>query len=401
MELYPLTLKKRLISAFAALLALSLLLFYLWREPYRPLHAVMPEDAPFFSDDSDLQSLMVAAASQIHYLEKQQQDTMVRFSGREYPMSWLLRSARELLKQLQTLPSAEELDSYVKENYDIYQAGGRRSESGRRMLVTGYYEPVFHGSLKREPPYLTPIYRVPPTLLSVRGADGTKQTGRLNEKDQLVSFWSRAEIENKGVLAGYELAYLKDPFDAYLLHVQGSGKLRLPDNSIYAVRFAGSNGLEYKSIGKLLVDEKKIPLEEVSIPVIRRYLEEHPEENRRLLQANPRFIFFAGGDDLGPRGSTGEILTPERSIAIDWQALPGYPPAFLMSRRPVVDRDGQVSGWVPLNRFVFAQDSGSAIEGTGRVDLYWGNGPYAETAANHMKERGSLFFLVKKQAQSQ
>ena len=362
----------------------------------RSLYRLAEIEGPAFADDLNIDSLIESAGHQVAYLQKQDPAQVIGFGADLYDNRWLLISIQEFLAKLQHHPDNSELNRFLKENYLIYQAAGRANARDRRMLVTGYYEPIFAGSLTKKPPFLTPIYALPKSLVIVPMADGRKNIGRHNKNHKFVNFWSRAEIENYNVLNGEELAFLRDPFDAFLLHVQGSGRIKLPDKSIRSVRFAGSNGLGYKSIGKLLVDEKKMTLEEVNIPAIRAYLHDHPEQQQRILQFNPRFIFFKWGDTLALKGSNGEPLTPGRSIAMDTTALPAGTIGYLASRRPVMAGDGTITGWVPLNRFVFPQDSGAAIKGAGRVDIFWGPGNYAEVAANHMKEQGSLFFLVKK-----
>ncbi len=205
-----------------------------------------------------------------------------------------------------------------------------------------------------------------------------------------------AEIDRDNPLAGSELVYLRDPFDAFLLQVQGSGRIRLADGSVKSVRFAGHNGQEYNSIGKLLVDEGKLSRKEVSIPAIRRYLSEHPGERKRILDHNPRVVFFTWGDEGNPQGSLGQELTPGRSVAIDNHTLPTALFGYLASRKPVVDSDGSILCWKPLTRFVLPQDSGAAIRGAGRVDLFLGSGTYARTTAGHMQEPGTLYFLLAK-----
>jgi len=366
------------------------------RDIYKPLHRLEQADIPFLTDDIDLESLIESAQHQAAYLEKQDLKRVVIFGSDSYDTQWLLLSVRDLLAKLQQKPDSKELNRFLLENYVVYQAGGRSTQKGRRMLVTGYYEPLFSGSLTKEPPFRTPIYSPPKSLVVLPGNNGKKKIGRYDQDSTFVEYWSRKEIENNNLLKGNELAFLADPFDAFLLHVQGSGRIQLPDKSVRSVRFAGSNGLGYNSIGKLLVDEKIMTLEEVNIPAIRKYLQDHPDQRQRILQHNPRFIFFSWGDALAPKGSSGETLTPGRSIAMDTSALPGGTIGYLISQRPVEGPDGTVSGWTPLTRFVFPQDSGAAIKGTGRVDVFWGNGSYAEFTANHMKEDGKLYFLVKK-----
>jgi len=385
---------------FALLLLLlagaTALLFFGLPEPHRPLHRLA--QAKTLVDDGDLGSLLAAAERQAAYLARQDPLATVAFDTDRYDNAWLLHSVEELIGELRRTPDQQRLADFLKENYLVYQAGGREGKRGRQMLVTGYYEPLFPGSLTRQPPYLYPLHRLPGSLVQLPAEDGKTRVGRYDKQGKPAPFWSRAEIEEQGLLEGEELVYLRDPFDAFLLHVQGSGRIRLPDGEVRAVHYAGSNGLTYNSIGKLFVDEGILPLEQVNIPAMRGYFAAHPEEMTRILRHNPRYIFFAWGDEQGSRGSSGEVLTPGRSVAIDQEVLPAGGIAFLASRRPLFAEDGRVTGWTGLRRLVFPQDSGSAIKGAGRVDLFWGSGDYAERAAGQMKEAGQLFFLVKKGA---
>ncbi|MFW2368283.1 MAG: murein transglycosylase A [Desulforhopalus sp.] len=365
-------------------------------DSYKPLHLVEEELLPNFEDDLDPHSLIQSAERQIAYLKRFPPDTTFNLVDESLGVTRLTQSLETLIGELHRHPSPDELKIFLRDKYRIYQAGGREGKRGRQMLVTGYYEPLFDGSLTKKDPYIYPVYAIPDSLV-VRSDDDQTEVGRYDQNNGFSPYWSRAEIENDNLLKGFELAYLRDPFDAFLLHVQGSGKIRLPDNSIRALRFAGSNGLEYNSIGKLLVDEKALDLAEVNIPAIRSYLERHPEQQKRIFHHNPRYIFFTWGDNRGPVGSSGEVLTPGRSIAIDVSALPTGTIGYLTTQRPVTDTDGTITGWRPLHRFVFPQDTGAAIKGTGRVDLFWGSDPYARVAAGNMKEKGKLYFLVLKE----
>lgn len=382
------------ITATLVLLALATASFFYFYDPYKPLHQIDPLTT--LTDDLDRDSLIRVLKTQKHYLLGQPKNNEVLIGAYHISNAWLLTSASELLEFILTDPDQDQLYRFLHTNYLFFQAGGRKSKWGRKMLVTGYYEPLFAGSLTKKAPYLTPLYMPPPQLIQRTRPDGKKEVGRYNSAHHFTPFWTRKEIETKNHLAGNELVYLKDPFDAYLLHVQGSGRIALPDGKIKAVGFAGTNGLPYKSIGKYLVDQKIMKLEEVNIPVIRRYLDEHPDEKLKLLQQNPRYIFFQWGGNKGPRGSSGEPLTPGRSIAIDPKALPAGTIAYLQSKKPVLDAAKNITSWKTMERLVFPQDAGSAIKGTGRVDVFWGSGIYAETAANHMKHPGKLYFLVKK-----
>lgn len=371
------------------------IVYYLFlADPYKPLHHLNKNQLPDFSDDMAFQSFLSAAENHLEFLQKKEKNTPIVLGEYQYSINQAIQSIREFSAEIRRTPSSEELQRYIGENFEVFQAGGRKTKGKREMLVTGYYEPVFAGSLTRTGPFIYPIYSPPEDLVS-RKIEGKNLTGRMTAEG-FTKYWTRAQIETENVIEGYELAYLKDPFDAFLLHVQGSGRIRLRDNSIRTVRFAASNGHPYNSIGKLLVDEKKLTLDEVSVPRIREYLNHHPAQLQRILHHNPRYIFFNWGDDNPPKGSSGVFLTPGRSIAIDHNALPDEMIGFLSSRKPVIDNKGKVTGWIPMNRFVFPQDSGSAIAGTGRVDMFWGYGEYARAAANTMKEPGRLYFLIRK-----
>ncbi len=366
------------------------------RDTYQPLHLLTARDFPEFTDDLDRTSLLEGTRRQLAYLKRQDPKKIIGFGSDKYDTGWILHSVESLLEKLEQNIDDSELRRFLIDHYLVYQAGGRKDRRGRQMLVTGYYEPVFEGSLIRQAPFLTPIYSPPDSLITISQASGENRVGRYTSDHRLIDYWSRSEIETGDLLQGNELAFLKDPFEAFLLHVQGSGKILLPDGSLRSVRYAGSNGLEYQSIGKLLVDEKIMALDDVNIPAIRAYLKQHPEKRQRILHHNPRYIFFAWGDTAGPRGSCGEVLTPGRSIAIDPSALPLATLGYLLSRTPALRANGRQDGWQPLARFVFPQDSGAAIKGAGRVDIFFGQGRAAEFAANHMKEDGKLYFLVRK-----
>ena len=348
----------------------------------------------------DPQSLISAATTHLAYLKTVSPDTVVQLGEELCSRDCLLQSMETFLAILKQDPSPTEFDQAIRENFNLYQAAGRDKSGKGEMLITGYYEPLLDGSLVKSPPFIHPLYAPPDSLISYRHpATGKKTAGRLHSNGAKVPFWTRAEIEEQGVLAGDELVYLKDPVDAFVLHVQGSGKIRFQDGSLRAIQFAATNGLEYKSIGKLLVDEKKMTLEKATMPTIRHYLEKNPGEQKRILHHNPRFVFFQWNKKKeSPTGSLGLPLTAGRSIAIDHGTLPTGLMAYLVSQKPVLDGQGQLLEWVPMQRYVLPQDAGAAIKGAGRADLFWGNGHYAETAAGTMKEQGQLYFLVKKDA---
>jgi len=347
---------------------------------------VAPGDYPFFVDEGSSGSLIVALDRHFAIIRHDnKRRTAVSDSMSD---DTLVRSLDTFKSVIQRSPDPIELNRLIRENFRIFQSAGRNDD--QEMLVTGYYEPLFAGSLTRGAPYTHPLYRVPETLVT----RPDKKVGRIDKDGQFVKFWTRREIDTTDAISGHELVYLKNRFDAYLLHVQGSGRILLPDGSVKAIHYAGSNGHDYNSLGKRFVDENIMETAAVNIDSIRSWLDEHPEQMDDMLFHNPRYIFFAWGDDQGARGSFGQVLTANRSIAIDRDVLPSGTVGYLVSRRPVLDANGDISHWRPFGRFVLPQDSGSAIKGAGRVDLFMGSGEYAAKAAGTMKEPGKLFFLL-------
>ena len=386
-------------------MAVFLFLLCLWWPPQAdaqdssllvPHHTQIPS----LRDDMDHKSLITAATRHLQYLRKLSPDTVVRLGKETCSRDCLLESMETFLEILKKNPTPTALDLAIRQDFNLYQAAGRDKGEKGEMLITGYYEPLLEGSLSKSAPYIHPLYAPPDSLISYRDpVTGKKATGRHDATGKKVPFWTRKEIEEKKLLTGGELVYLKDPVDAFVLHVQGSGKIRFRDGSLRAIQFAATNGREYKSIGKLLVDEKKMSREEATMPTIRHYLEQNKDEQKRILHHNPRYVFFQWNEkEESPTGSLGLPLTAGRSIAVDPGTLPTGVMAYLVSQKPVIDREGQIVSWVPMHRFVLPQDSGAAIKGAGRADLFWGNGHYAEIAAGTMKEQGQLYFLVKKNA---
>ncbi len=364
---------------------------------FRPARLLVTQAPPTFIDDADRSSLIRAVKRQLDYLERLPSDSKLRLDGDTYTVSRLAASVRLFLNILGRSPSDADLDRLVREKFTVYQAAGRRDTFGTEMLVTGYYQPVLAGSIKKSPPFIYPLYTKPRSLLLRNDREtGASTIGRLDAKGAFVPFWTRAQIENGNLLSGNELVYLQDPVDVYFLQIQGSGLIKFSDGHLRSVHFAASNGRDYTSIGKILVDEHKIAKKDISMQTIRKYLHEHPQERKHILQDNDRFVFFKWGDGE-PRGSIGEKLTPGRSIAIDPESLPMGTVAYIMTQRPIISAKGEVIGWMPMQRFVLPQDTGKAIKGSGRADIYWGSGPYAQVAAGSMQEEGRLYFLVKKE----
>ncbi len=365
-----------------------------------PLVPVAASDLPRFEDDLDRASLARAVRKSLEYYARVPERTIYRMGDRRVTARDMKKSLEAFLAIVESGASPADIERRVREAFDVYRAAGGATTG--RVLFTGYYEPVLEGSLVRTERYRYPIYRKPDDAVVVHLGRfreryrNERLVGRL-ENGELVPYWSREEIDGAGALEnrGLEIAWFADPVDLFFLHIQGSGMVRLPDGSCFQVSYAQSNGRTYRSIGKLLIDSGRATREELSMQGIKRYLRERPEEIREILNHNESYVFFRIVEE-GPVGSIGVALTGGRSVATDAALFPRGALAFVKSRKPVIGPGGEIRSWVPFSRFVLNQDTGGAITGAGRVDLFFGRGPEAEIAAGHLKEEGELYFLVLK-----
>lgn len=361
----------------------------------------LPSQPPLIADDLDRESLRSAIRHSVSYLEKLPPDRVVGEQPRRF-------AAREILDTL--LAFAKLLDGWdcrecwTKEFNERFELLPSASDAASlEVLFTGYYQPVIDGSLIPTAEYRYPIYGKPADMITAEqvtltpAATTEKVVGRL-EGENFVPYYSRREIDDFGSLRGrgYEIAWLKDPIDVFFLHIQGSGILRLPDGRRIGVGYAAQNGRAYRSIGRLLIDDGKIPREEMSMQRLRRYLQERPEEQNAIFAHNESYIFFRFVE--GGLGSLEVPVTAGRSIATDARLFPKGALAFIETERPMIDDVGRLTGWQPFSRVVLNQDAGSAIRGFQRVDLFFGAGDQAAAAAGYMNSRGRLFFLTLKNA---
>ena len=264
-------------------------------------------------------------------------------------------------------------------------------------LLSGYYEPWLDASLTPDPAYPVPLYGVPPDL---RVADlgrflpkwkGQQLTYRV-ENGEIVPYYERRTIDRDGVLngRGLEIAWTRDPVEVFFLQIQGSGRLTLPDGSYKHALYAGKNGREFVSLGKVLVERGFLNKDEVSMLRIKAVLAAHPELRDELLDTNPSYVFFRLAD-YGPYGSAGQVLTPMVSAAVDRTVLPLGSVFALDSSLP-----GE-KGMTPFRGLILAQDTGGAIKQT-RVDLFCGSDDRAEFVAGHLKSQAQVLLLVSKRA---
>lgn len=260
-------------------------------------------------------------------------------------------------------------------------------------LFTGYYEPLLHGSRTRHGGYRTPVYGRPHDLISVDLGEfrpawkGERLAGRVND-DHLVPYATRAEIDALPPAAPV-LFYCDDPVAVFFLHIQGSGRVVLDDGAIIRVAYAAQNGRPYTAIGRTLVRSGRLTRDELSMQSIRAWLKSHPSAARQVMETDQSFVFFkeaqVGDASLGSPGSEGVPLTPRVSIAVDQKYHTLGAPFFIATTTP----DG-----APLQTLSIAQDTGGAIRGPARADIFFGFGPNAERLAGGMKSSGRFFVLL-------
>lgn len=357
-------------------------------------------ETPVMVDDLDRTSLQLGLQRSLTYLRRLPPDRALPFGNRWVSVNTLRYTLETFEQLLAQAPTSEALNAALQEQFEVAQATGRDGQGG--VLFTGYHQIIVEGNLRQTQEFAYPVYAPPPDLLTIDlGAFRPDYAGKRliarYDNGKIRPYFTRREIDMEGKLRGrgLELAWLRDPVEGFFLHVEGSGAIRLPDGQIVFVSYAASNGHSYRSIGRLLIKEGRLTPASMSLQTLRRYLRDHPQERVRVLNANPRYIFFRQVDQ-GPRGSLDLVLVPGRSIATDARLFPPAGLAFIQTQKPVLNHQGEIVGWQPFSRFVFNHDTGSAITGPGRVDLFWGNDAAAEMAAGHMKHPGKLFFLLQR-----
>ena len=278
----------------------------------------------------------------------------------------------------------------------------RVAQAETRGLFTGYYEPELMGSRTRHGPYQTPLYGVPTDL--VRNDMGIFRDTLIGQMIQrmmmsmgmmrFVPYPDRAEIERDGV-EGTPLFYVDNPVDAFFLQIQGSGRVVLDDGTIVRAAYAEQNGQPYTAIGVVLLERGELTREEISLQSIRAWLLAHPEEARAVMDANASYVFFQeqpiGDPTLGANGAQGVPLTPEASLAVDRSVHALGVPIWLEATAPDANA---ANGDRPFDSLLVAQDTGGAIKGVVRGDVYWGYGAAAGEIAGRMKNAGRMSVLL-------
>jgi membrane-bound lytic murein transglycosylase A len=359
------------------------------------LELVPPANWPVLYDDLDSESLEKACMESLAYLERVPPDRIFSFGEHNRTAAEMISAINQLRDILLKEPDPKARTEALKENFLLFKSIG--SDGKGRVLFTGYYEPVLKARVEPEKTFQYPLYAVPDDLLKLDLKDFGIQAGKRHlvarvSGNKVVPYYDREEIDFNGALEqkAEPLAYLADPVEAFFLHIQGSGQVVFKDGRRLRLGYAGVNGHPYRSIGKYLIEKDLMSLDNMSMQAIKAFLEQRPELRRDVFSHNPSYVFFRPLKPTdGPLGCFGKPLTAGRSIATDRRIFPGLAPAYIVGETPALG--GKTA---PMARIVLNQDTGGAIRGPGRVDLYYGSGDKAGSLAGRMKYPGELFFLA-------
>lgn len=295
-------------------------------------------------------------------------------------------SNHAFIEVLHTARSAEEFDRLIKERFEVYQSRGWNDRGD--VLFTGYYRPIFDARMHPEGEFRYPLYKRPPDLEKDMATDRYQRQGG-------GAYFTRAQI-NAGALRGkgLELCYLRDPFEAYIVTVQGSGRLRMADGRFFDIGYHGDNGHEYKSVGQWLVAQGKIQPEQLSLPGLIKFFKEHPQELQPALDYNDRYVFFTPRSG-GPYGSLNVPVTPFRTIATDKQVYPRASVGFIDTLVPARTADGSIKNH-SYRGFAMDQDTGGAIRAAGRCDFFLGTGDEVGELAGRTLSKGKVYYIFVK-----
>ena len=299
-----------------------------------------------------------------------------------------LESLKAFSEMLDSGMAGAQLNQAIRQRFDVYISIGCDDQG--TVLFTGYYTPIFPGSLTRTERFQYPLYKQPDDL--VKGPDGMILGRRLPD-GQIGSYPPRAVIEDSKMLRGKELIWLSDPFETYIAHVQGSAKLRLPDGELTTVGYAANNGHEYQSVAQELVKDNKIPADKISLAAMIDYFKRYKNQVSTYVRRNARFVFFQK-EDGPPRGCLNEPVTAYRSIATDKSIFPRGALTFIATNLPQAI-GGRVTNQV-YSGFALDQDAGGAIRAPGRCDVYMGEGDLAGRLAGQTYQEGRLYYLFLK-----
>lgn len=350
-----------------------------------------------FADDLDKLSLIQVIGNQLGVMKNIEASRPVKLGTLVLTHGQLQETLEEFLSLLNQNLSLEEFDRLVREKFVIHQVG---DGEGKQVLFTGYYTPVIKASRTRSEKYTYPLYQMPESLfkpvLVEQGHLSGAYDNDYHSRYQMRNI-TREDIDARNVLANQnlEIAWIESDIERFFLHIQGSGILKYEDGTSEGAQYAGSNGYPYEAIGRQMAKDGAIRGDEISMQGIKNYLQSHPDDIPTYFYRNQRYIFFRLTDDR-PRGSGGAELVPERSIATDKTLYPAGGLVFVEGKKTVLNENNEVVDWHGFSRFVLDQDTGNAIKGPNRVDLYFGAGDRAGALAGSYVTRNRMYYLLKR-----
>lgn len=381
--------------------------------PSQAFKPVAKTDLPLFADTQDRDALLASAAKSMAYLQSDASKNPYIIAGREITAKDLQAALRTFTDVYKTAKTQEELNALIREKFDIYRTIG--TDGKGKVVFSSYYEPVLEASLTKDAVYKYPIYARPDDLVDVNletfnpdKYKGEKLSGRL-DGTKLVPYWSREFIDIYGFLQNknLELAYFKHPLEVMDLHVEGSGRIKLPDGTMKKAGFAGTNGLQFRGVISAMISAGFLEAKnQSSHEQAKAYVDSHPDMAPFIMAWNKRYTFFRlselSGPDDGAIGTIGRSLTGGRSIAVDPKYIPLGALVFIQLPLPEIGPDGKAAKeQKPVSKFVLCQDTGGAILGPGRVDYFSGTGNDAGELARNVWNDGALYILLLKEAPKQ
>lgn len=352
-----------------------------------PLRAIAPQVADLGFDDQiwgngsttgDKENLLTAIDNSLRYLGTNSAARAYRNGVHGLERQRVLASVQRFRDLVAMANTPRELQAAVNREFAWYKSVGRDNQG--TVQFTAYFEPIYAASPVPTSEYRYPLYRLPPDLsdnpsrLAIEGRDGTGSNGPLQ---------------------GYEIAWLRDRLQAYLVHVQGSARLRFPNGEIKSIGYAGKTSYSYVSIGRELVRDGVLPAEGLNLPIMIEYFRQHPAALSEFLPRNRSYVFFRETNGAQATGSIGVPVTADRSIATDKSLMPPGALAMIRTQIPFPTANGGLEKLL-VNRFVLDQDTGGAIIGAGRVDIFLGTGEVAGDRAGVVTDTGELYYLLLK-----
>jgi len=344
----------------------------------------IPDFAPAFIFRT---GLVEAADHSLNYLSKPSSRAYFPYGDITHERAVAsLATFRTVVTQAQ---NGAELDRLIRERFDVYESVGY--DGSGTVFFTGYYCPIFDARLAEDAEFKYPLYGMPEDL--VKDSEGNCKGRRLPDGTMTAGYYDRREIELRRSLAGGEIAWMRDPFEAYIVSVQGSAKLRLEDGSDFEIGYAANNGHDYVPIGPKLVEDGKIEANRLSLSKMIDFFKLYPNEASYYTHQNPRYVFFVPKPG-GPFGSLNEPVTPYRSIATDKSIYPRACVAFTRTALPA--REGTSIVQKRYEAFALDQDTGGAIRAPGRCDVFLGTGDEQGELAGRTAAEGHLYYIFLK-----